>query len=83
MLWIWPVLMIVLIRAAETGEAGAKRLGVLACVGFFLSSAHIPVLWEGLRHGPWVVVTGAHLFGVLVLWWVCVAWLRRRVPAAS
>jgi hypothetical protein len=76
MLWVWPVVMLVILRAAERGAPWARRAGILACIGFFLSSAHIPVLWERLRHGPALLLTGVHLFGVLILWDVCLRILR-------
>jgi hypothetical protein len=78
MLWVWPALLLPILRAAERDAPWARRAGVLACVGFFLSAAHVPILWERLRHGPAVVVTGVHLCGVLLLWWVCREVLRRR-----
>jgi hypothetical protein len=78
LLWIWPVLMLVVVRAAERGAPGAARAGGLACAGFFLSSAHLPILWAGLRHGAAVVVTGVHLAGVLLLWGVALFVLHRQ-----
>jgi alpha-1,2-mannosyltransferase len=69
MLFVWPVLMLVVLKAAERGAPWARLAGLMACGGFFLSSAHLPILWtERFYHGPWVVLTGAHLLGILVLW---------------
>jgi hypothetical protein len=77
MLFVWPVLMAAILRAAELERPWARRTGLWACVGFFLSSAHVPILWERLRHGPLVVVTGVHLAGVLILWGTAAAVLLR------
>ena len=68
MLFAWPVLLLAILRAAERGAPWAVRAGLVACVGFFLSSAHLPILWGEHWHGPLVVVTGAHLYGLLILW---------------
>ena len=69
MLFVWPVLMAAAVRAAEGGARWAVRVGVLASVGFFLSSAHFPVLWNpAFRHGPLLLLTGIHLYGVVILW---------------
>lgn len=68
MLFVWPVLMLAVLRAGENGAPWARRLGLAACVGFFFSSAHVPILWPALRHGPLVAVTAVHLVGVLILW---------------
>lgn len=62
--------MVHVLAAAERGVPGVRRLGVAACVGFFLSSAHLPVLWHALRDGPAVLLINAHLVGLLMLWWV-------------
>ena len=77
MLWVWPVVMLAVLRAAERGAPWAKRAGLVACAGFFLSSAHVPILWERLRHGLAVTVTGVHLIGLLLLWGVCLELLRK------
>lgn len=78
LLFVWPVLMAVVVRAAERGAPWAVRAGILASVGFFLSSAHFPVLWnERFFHGPWIVVTGVHLFGTILLWLVAGFALQR------
>lgn len=78
MLFVWPVLMVFIWRAAETGAPWAKRAGLAACGGFFLSSAHFPVLWgDRLARWPWVVLTGIHLAGLIVLWGVAAFLLRR------
>jgi Glycosyltransferase family 87 len=81
MLWVWPVTMLAILRSAERGAPWALRAGIVACLGFFLSSAHIPILWAGWRHGFLVVVTGVHMIGLLLLWGVCLQVLRH--PAES
>jgi len=66
------VVMVPILRAAERGAAWAKSAGLTACAGFFLSAAHLPILWNPrLDHYPWIVFTGAHLFGLLLLWGTC------------
>ena len=45
MLFVWPVLMTAVLRAAELERPWARRAGGWACIGFFLSSAHVPILW--------------------------------------
>ena len=70
-LFVWPCVMLPILRAAERGAAWALRAGIAACVGFFLSSAHIPVLWNGLRHGAGVLLISVHCVGLFVLWLVC------------
>jgi hypothetical protein len=77
MLFVWPALMIVLVAAAERDLPWARRAGVVACLGYFLSSAHVPILWASLRHGPAVAGTAVHTLGLLLLWGVCGAVLRR------
>jgi hypothetical protein len=77
MLFVWPALLVVILRAAEREAPWARRAGLLACVGFFLSSAHVPILWAGLHHGPGLLLTGVHLCGILVLWGVGLDVLRR------
>jgi hypothetical protein len=81
MLWVWPVVMLAVLRAAERGAPWARRVGLVACAGFFLSSAHVPILWEPLRHGLAVLVTGVHLIGILALWSACFEVLRRESPS--
>jgi hypothetical protein len=54
MLFVAPALWVVILRAAEREAPWARRAGIAACVGFFLSSAHLPILWSGLRQGPGV-----------------------------
>ena len=76
LLFVWPALLVVILRAAERDAPWARRAGVLACVGFFLSSAHVPILWAGLHHGPGLLLTGVHLCGVLVMWGVGLDVLR-------
>jgi hypothetical protein len=79
MLFVWPTLMLVILRDSELGDPGAARFGAVACVGFFLSSAHLPVVWGArIQHYPWLLLTGAHLGGMLILWGTCLALLRRR-----
>jgi hypothetical protein len=77
MLFVWPALMIVLAAAAAAGLPWARRTTVVACIGYFLSSAHVPILWTGLRHGPAVVLTDVHTVGMLLLWGACGVVLRR------
>jgi hypothetical protein len=77
MLFVWPALMIVLVAAAERDLPWARRAGLVACLGYFLSSAHFPILWASLRHGPAVALTTVHTLGLLLLWGVCGAVLRR------
>ena len=81
MLWVWPAVMLAILRAAERDAPWARRVGLVACVGFFLSSAHVPILWEPLRHGLAVAVTGVHLIGILLLWSSCFEVLRREVDS--
>lgn len=71
MLWVWPAVMLPLQRAAENGAVWARRTALIACTGFFLAAAHVPILWPPLRQGAAVVVTGVHLFGLLLLGWTC------------
>lgn len=71
MLWVWPALMLPLQRAQENGAPWARRTALIACAGFFLAAAHVPILWPPLRHGPAVLVTGVHLFGLLLLGYAC------------
>lgn len=67
-LFVWPVLMVHVLAGAQRGQGGMVPLGVMACVGFFLSAAHLPVLWHALQRGPAVLLISAHLVGLLVLW---------------
>ena len=83
MLFAWPVLMLAILRAAERGAAWARRAGLVACAGFFLAAAHIPVLWGAHWRGPWIVVTGAHLYGLLVLWGTACFVLRHEEDVAG
>ncbi|MFQ5599722.1 MAG: glycosyltransferase 87 family protein, partial [Candidatus Krumholzibacteriia bacterium] len=83
MLFVWPFLMLAILRAAERSAAWAVRAGVWACIGFFLSSAHVPILWQGLRHGPWVLVISVHLLGLLILWAVSRQVLRHQADFLS
>jgi alpha-1,2-mannosyltransferase len=78
LLFVWPVLMLAIVRAAERGAPWAARAGLAACSGFFLSSAHLPILWAALQRGPAVVLTGAHLAGMLLLWGVALVVLQRQ-----
>ena len=83
MLFVWPILMVVIWRAAEEDAPWSRATGLLACVGFFLSSAHFPVLWgERLACWPWILLTGVHLTGLLILWGVSAFLLRRRERGA-
>jgi len=83
MLFVWPVLMVTIWRAAEQGAPWARAAGVLACTGFFLSSAHLPILWgDRLARWPWVLLTGAHLAGLLLLWIVSAFLLHPKRRAA-
>jgi hypothetical protein len=75
-LFVWPVVMVHVLATTERGSPLAARLGFWACVGFFLSAAHLPVLWESLRSGAGVLLINTHLYGLLILWWVCVRLLR-------
>jgi hypothetical protein len=71
MLFVWPVMMVTIWRAAERGRAWSRRAAVAACAGFFLSAAHLPILWgTHFAHYPLVILTGAHLAGLLLLWGV-------------
>ncbi|HZM15483.1 MAG TPA: glycosyltransferase family 87 protein [Candidatus Krumholzibacteria bacterium] len=76
MLFVWPCTMLAIARAAERGAPWAVWLGLLCCAGFFLSSAHFPLLWHGWTHGPQSLVLNLHGVGVLLLWvvtrWVLV-----------
>jgi hypothetical protein len=77
MLFVWPVLLVVLAAALARQVAWARRAIVWACIGYFLSSAHVPILWAGLRQGPAVVLTAVHCAGLLILWLVAGFMLRR------
>ena len=68
MLFVWPALLLPILRAAERGAPWARRAGIATCAGVFLSAAHLPILWGEHWRGPLVVVTGAHLYGMLILW---------------
>jgi threonine/homoserine/homoserine lactone efflux protein len=70
--------MIPILVAAERGRAWAMRLGLGACLGFFLSSAHAPIFWGVLRHGPQSLLIGIHCLGLLVLWWISRRVLERQ-----
>ena len=76
MLFLWPCLMVAILRAAERGRSWSRPAAVWASAGFFLSSAHIPVLWTALRHGPAVGLISVHLLGLGILWWVSRTVLR-------
>lgn len=76
-LFVWPCVMLPILRAAERGAPWAVRTGIAASVGFFLSSAHMPVLWSALRQGPAVALISVHLVGLFILWWVCRRVLQR------
>ncbi len=79
MLFVWPCLMVPLLRAAERGVPGTARYGLLVCVGFFLSSAHFPVLWgEAFKRWPGSGLAGVHTAGLLLLWWCSMELLRSR-----
>jgi len=78
MLFVWPCLMLAILRAAERGARWSRRAAVWASVGFFLSSAHIPVLWSWLRHGPGVLLISVHLVGLAILWIVSRGVLRHQ-----
>jgi hypothetical protein len=77
MLFVWPALLLPILRAAELGAPWARRAGIATCAGVFLSAAHLPVLWGEHWRGPLVVVTGAHLYGMLLLWGTTCFVLRR------
>jgi len=70
MLFVWPTLMMPILAAALQNRPWAMPAGLLACLGFFLSSAHAPIFWHALRHGPQQLLIGVHFFGLLLLWWV-------------
>ena len=70
-LFVWPILMTHILKRSEQEGPGARATGLWACVGFFLSAAHLPVLWHVLRSGPAVLLISMHLYGLLILWWVC------------
>ena len=76
MLFVWPVTLLAAWRAHELGARWGRRAAVAATVSFFLSSAHVPILWAGFQHGPGVLVTAVHCAGVLGLWAVC-GWILR------
>ena len=78
LLFVWPVQMLVIYRAAEQEWKWAPHAAWAACAGFFLSSAHLPVLWgTALHHGPWVALTTLPLAGMLVSYVTCIVLLRR------
>ena len=78
MLFVWPCAMLAIIRAAERGAPWALRTGLWACAGFFLSSAHFPILWQGFRAGPQSLLVNVHAVGLVILWLV-----SRRILAAE
>ena len=82
-LFVWPCVMLAVLRAAERGAPWALRMGITAAVGFFLSSAHIPVLWSGLRQGPATLFISIHFVGLFILWWVCRHVLRHESDIVS
>src|SRR5262249_12805138 len=52
LLFVWPVQVLLLHRAALDGAGWAGPALVASCAGFFLSSAHLPILWgTWLHHG--------------------------------
>ena len=71
MLFVWPAVLLAVWRALENGANWARRAAVVGSASFFLSSAHVPILWPGLQHGPLVVVTAVHCVGILGLWATC------------
>jgi hypothetical protein len=75
-LFLWPCLMVAILRAAERSRPWARSAALWASAGFFLSSAHIPVLWTALRHGPAVGLISIHLLGLVILWLVSRTVLR-------
>ncbi len=70
MLFVWPCAMLAIVRAAERGAPWALRTGLWACAGFFLSSAHFPILWQGWRAGPQSLLVNVHAAGLVILWCV-------------
>lgn len=70
MLFVWPCAMIAIVSAAERGAPWAVRTGLWACAGFFLSSAHFPILWQGFRAGPQSLLVNVHVVGLVILWLV-------------
>jgi hypothetical protein len=82
MLFVWPVLIATIWRAAEQGAPWSRTAGLAACAGFFLSSAHLPILWgDRLAREPWILLTGAHLAGLVLLWAVSGFLLRHELRA--
>jgi hypothetical protein len=77
MLFVWPALMMPIYSAAERGLTWAAPAGIVACIGFFLSSAHLPILWNKANTWPLLLVPGVHTVGLLVLWYVSWVVLRR------
>ena len=71
LLFVWPIAMTHILKNAEQDVARARFTGLMACLGFFLSAAHLPVMWHSLREGPPVLLISMHLYGLLILWWVC------------
>jgi hypothetical protein len=83
-LFVWPILMTYILKHAKLQAPAARQTGLWACVGFFLSAAHLPVLWQALRHGPAVLLISMHLYGLVILWWVCrrvLSW--ERLPSSG
>ncbi len=78
MLFVWPCLMLAILRAAERGASWSRPAALWASAGFFLSSAHMPVVWSALRHGPGVLLTNVHLVGLTILWIVSRTVLRHQ-----
>lgn len=70
-LFVWPILITHILKRSEQEFPEALKTGLWACLGFFLSSAHLPVLWHALRNGPSVLLINMHLYGLLILWWTC------------
>jgi len=78
MLFVYPILMF---WGAEQASGDHRRRGVtamlLTSVGFFLSAAHLPVLWgDRWMTWPWLLAPGLHTIGLLCLWALCVVLLR-------
>lgn len=84
LLFVWPVQMLVLARAAAQRWKWTPHATWAACAGFFLSSAHLPVLWgTALHHRPWVALTTLPLAGMLISFATCVVLLHHAPVVAA
>jgi alpha-1,2-mannosyltransferase len=78
MLFVWPLSMAACTALWPTARTEARQLMGWSCLGFFLTTAHLPVLWgERWMTWPWLLAPGLHTLGLVLLWGVVVRLLRR------